>query len=41
MNSIRRTEYAKNREKILDQKATVYEKHKELNSSEVTEVNVD
>lgn len=40
-NSIRRMEYRKNRERILDQKASVYEKHKELNSSEAEEVNVD
>lgn len=41
INSLRRLAYKNNREKILEQKKTAYEKSKELNSSQAEEINVD
>lgn len=40
LNSMRRVNYAKNREKILEQKASAYEKRKELNDSKAEEQKV-
>lgn len=41
LNSMRRENYAENREKILEQKADAYEKRKELESSEAEEKDVN
>ena len=41
INALRRQNYAKNREEILEQKADAYEKRKELESSRAEEINVD
>ena len=40
LNALRRELYAENREKILEQKASAYEKRKELNSSAAEEADV-
>jgi hypothetical protein len=40
LNYIRRQNYANNREKILEQKKTAYQKRKELNSSKAEEQEV-
>lgn len=41
INSMRRKYYADNREEILDQKASAYEKRKELNSSAAEETKIN
>lgn len=41
LNSMRRKFYAENREEILEQKASAYEKRKELNDSSSEETNVN
>jgi hypothetical protein len=41
LNYMRRKAYATNKERINEQKRTTYEKHKELNSSESEEINVN
>lgn len=41
LNYMRRKAYATNKERINEQKRTTYEKHKELNSSEAEELNVN
>lgn len=41
LNYMRRQAYATNKERINEQKRTTYEKHKELNSSEAEEINVN
>lgn len=41
INALRRQNYARNREEILKQKASAYEKRKELNSSKAEELKVD
>jgi hypothetical protein len=41
INALRRQNYARNREEILEQKASAYEKRKELNSSKAEESKVD
>jgi hypothetical protein len=41
LNYMRRKAYATNKERINEQKRTTYEKHKELNSSEAEEINVN